>query len=155
MGSLLTNSEKQDLQNAFNNIHDTFARPIFYFQEAKTVVLNTVPSYNPIYGQAGPQATTKQTIKNVIQSGQFSARITYDTDRAEAYLSSPEIDSQLKLRLPDGYVRIKVDESGHNIIQKTKRVVFDGRRFSVESDVRPHGLFLPTYYTFFLLPTER
>ena len=155
MGSLLSDSEKDALQNAFNDIHDTFARPIYYFKEAKTVVLNTSPSYNPIYGQTTNQSPQQRTIKNVVQSGQFSARITYDTDRAESYVTSPEIDSQLKLRLPDGYVRIKVDASGNDIIQKTKRVDFDGRRFSVESDVRPHGLFKPTYYTFFLTPTEK
>ena len=34
MGSLLSDSEKDALQNAFNDIHDTFARPIYYFKEA-------------------------------------------------------------------------------------------------------------------------
>jgi hypothetical protein len=152
MSSLIPESEKTLLQEAFNDLHDTFARPVYYFKESKKVIIQTNPSYNPIYGQ-GQQFT--ESIKNVIDSGSFNARITYDTDKANSYINDPEIDSQLKLRLPDGYVRIKVDASGYNVIKKTKRVVFDERTFSIESDVRPHGLFTPSHYTFFLLPTEK
>ena len=152
MSSLIPDSEKQMLQQAFNDIHDTFSRPIYYFKEAKTVVLQTSPSFNPIYGQNN---SIKQTVKKTVHSGSFNARITYDTDKANSYISDPEIDSQLKLRLPDGYVRIKVDSSGYKTIKDTKRVLFDNRTFSIESDVRPHGLFKPTFYTFFLLPTEK
>jgi hypothetical protein len=152
MGNLISDSDKQALQNAFNDVHDTFARPIYYFKEAKTVVLSTNPSYNPIYQQNSFQ---KSTVKKVTQSGSFSARIKYDTDKSEGTVSSHEIDSQLKLRVPDGYVRIKVDEDGYNYLKTTKRLDFDGRRFSVESDVRPHGLFKPSFYTFFLLPIDK
>jgi len=151
MANLFTDAEKEALQNAFDDIHDTFSRPVYYFKEAKTVVLSTNPTFNPIYQQNNIQQTT---VKKVIQSGSFNARITYDTDRSESYVTSPEIDSQLKLRLPDGYVRIKVDPSGHETLKQTKRIDFDERRFSVESDVRPHGLFKPKYYTYFLLPTD-
>lgn len=152
MPNLIPDSEKQALQQAFNDIHDTFSRPVYYIKEAKTVVLQTSPTFNSIYSQG---SSLKQSVKKTINSGQFNARITYDTDKANSYLNDPEIDSQLKLRLPDGYVRIKVDSSGYNIIKKTKRVLFDQRTFSIESDVRPHGLFSPNYYTFFLLPTEK
>jgi hypothetical protein len=152
MGSLLTDSEKGELQNAFDDLHDTFARPVYYFKEAKTVVLSTNPSFNAIYQQNNIQKTT---VTKVIQSGSFNARITYDADRSQSYMSSPEIDSQLKLKLPDGSVRIKVDQSGYNTLKTTKRIDFDDRRFSIESDVRPHGLFKPSYYTFFLLPTDK
>ena len=152
MSSLISDSEKNLLQKAFDSVHDTFARPIYYFKEAQTVVLQTSPSFNSIYGQNNLKT---ETIKKVVQSGSFNARITYDTDKTNSYISDPEIDSQLKLRMPDGYVRIKVDSSGYNTIKETKRVIFDDRTFSIESDVRPHGLFKPSYYTFFLLPTEK
>ena len=152
MGSLLTDAEKDDLQKSFNDLHDTFARPVYYFKEAKTIVLSTNPGFNSIYQQNSIQSNT---VKKVIQSGSFNARITYDTDRSQTQINSPEIDSQLKLKLPDGYVRIKVDMSGYNTLTTTKRVDFDNRRFSIESDVRPHGLFEPNYYTFFLLPTDK
>jgi surface protein len=152
MGSLINSTQKNYLQSIFEHVHDTFSRPIYYYKEAKTLVLNTNPEFNPIYQQNGGDST--QTIKKVVQSGSFNARIQYDTDKSESFVSSHEIDSQLKLRVPDGYVRLKVDKNGLAQLRKTKRLEFDSRRFSVESDVRPHGLFEPSYYTFFLLPVD-
>jgi hypothetical protein len=152
MTSFLNSSQKGELQSVFQHVHDTFSRPVYYFKEAKSVVLTTNPSFNPIYQQT---SSPEQTIKKVIQTGEFQARIQYDTDKSEDRLSTHEIDSQLKLRIPDGYVRIKVDEVGYKQLKSTKRLEFDGRRFSVESDVRPHGLFTPSYYTFFLLPVDK
>lgn len=152
MANLIPDSEKRLLQKAFDDVHDTFARPVYYFKESKKVILQTNPQFNSIYGQ---NTDLKETVQKIVHSGQFSARIMYDTDKANSYLNDPEIDSQLKLRLPDGYVRMKVDASGYAIVKETKRIVFDQRTFSIESDVRPHGLFKPNYYTFFLLPTEK
>ena len=151
MASLLTAAQKAALQGAFNDLHDTFAREIYVYKEAKSISIATNPSYNAIYHQNAAQSKieTKQ-----VQSGSFMARITYDTDRAEQNISSPEIDSQLKIKIPDGTVRIKLDKTGYQYIKKAKRVDFDGRRFSITSDVRPNGLFEPNYYTFFLTPTE-
>ena len=151
MASLLTTAQNAALQSAFNDLHDTFAREIYIYKEAKRVVLATTPTFNPIYQQ---NLTQQEVVERQIQSGMFSARISYDTDRAESYVTSPEIDSQLKIKIPDGTVRIKLDKTGYQYIKKAKRVDFDGRRFSITSDVRPHGLFEPNYYTFFLTPTE-
>ena len=151
MASLLTSAQKAALQSAFDSVHDTFARDIYIFKEAKNVTISTSPNYNPIYGQ---NSNLPDTVTREVQSGVFQARILYNTDRAEPFVTAPQIDHQLKLKVPDGSVRIKLDKDGYEYIKKAKRVDFDGRRFSIESDVRPHGLFKPTYYTFFLLPTD-
>jgi len=151
MASLLTSAQKTALQSAFNDLHDTFAREIYIYKEAQTTVISTSPNYNAIYKQNNNQS---QTVSRKVVVKTFKARITYDTDRSQSTLTSPEIDSQLKLKMPDGYVRIKVGGDGYNYLKDSKRVEFDGRKFTIESDVRPHGLFEPTFYTFFLLPTE-
>jgi len=151
MANLLTHAQKAALQSAFNDIHDTFARDIFIYKEAQVTILSTNPNYNPIYQQNSNQS---QTVSRKVIKSSFKARITYDTDRSQSVLTSPEIDSQLKLKMPDGYVRIKVANDGYEYLKDAKRVEFDGRKFTIESDVRPHGLFEPTFYTFFLLPTE-
>jgi hypothetical protein len=151
MPSFLTDSEKSAMQSVFQDLHDTFARPIYYYKEAKKVVLSTNPKFNSIYQQ---NIAPKKTVQRIVQSGSFNARIQYDTDRSEATFEDPSVDSQLKIKMPDGYVRIKVDSDGHEILKSAKRLEFDERRFSVESDVRPHGLFTPNYYTYFLLPTS-
>lgn len=151
MTNLISEKYRNAMRSAMQDIHDTFSRPIYYFKEAKTVVLSTQPSYNPIYQQ---NSVTQQTFKRITQSGSFNARIQYDTDKSTDQFSSYQVNSQLKLKLPDGYVRIKVDYCGYEQLKSTKRLDFDGRRFSVESDVRPHGLFRPQHFTFYLLPTE-
>tara|TARA_R100000152_G_C6700377_1_gene130035 strand:+ start:253 stop:711 length:459 start_codon:yes stop_codon:yes gene_type:complete len=151
MASLLSSAQKTALQSAFNDLHDTFARDIFIYKEAQSTIISTNPSYNPIYQENNAQS---KTVKRKVISASFKARITYDTDRSQSNLTSPEVESQLKLKLPDGYVRIKVAKDGYDYLKDAKRVEFDGRKFSIESDVRPHGLFEPTHYTFFLLPTE-
>ena len=151
MASLLTSAQKAALQKSFDAVHDTFARDIYIFKEAKNVTISTTPNYNPIYGE---NTKLEKTVTRQVQSGVFQARILYNTDSNEPYVTAPQIDSQLKIKVPDGSVRIKVNKEGYEYIKKAKRVDFDGRRFSIESDVRPHGLFEPNYYTFFLLPTD-
>ena len=151
MASLLTTAQKAALQSAFDDIHDTFARDIYIYKEAKKISISTNPNYNPIYDK---NSSLSQSVTRQVQKQTFKARIMYDTDRAEPYLASPEIDSQLKIRVPDGTVRIKLAKDGYEYIKGAKRIELDGRKFSIESDVRPHGLFDPTYCTFFLLPTE-
>ena len=144
MASLLTSLQKAALQTAFEDLHDTFARDIYIFKEAKNIAISTNSNYNPIYDR---NSSLSQTITKEVQKKSFKARIMYNTDRAEPYLAAPEIDSQLKLKVPDGTVRIKIDKGGYEYIKEAKRIEFDGRRFSIESDIRPHGLFEPTYYT--------
>jgi|TARA_R110000824_G_scaffold182512_3_gene363443 hypothetical protein len=151
MASLLTSVQKAALQSAFDDVHDTFARDIYVFKEAKKIVISTDPNYNPIYDK---NSSLSKTVTKEVQRKTFQARVMYNVDRAEPYLSAPEIDSQLKLKIPDGTVRIKIDQAGYNYVKGSKRIELDGRRFTIESDVRPHGLFEPTYYTFFLMPTE-
>ena len=96
MASLLTAAEKAALQSAFDDLHDTFARDIYIFKEAKNVVMSTNPNYNPIYNQ---NSSLSQTVTKEVQKKTFRARIMYDTDRLEPYVSSPDIDSQLKLKV--------------------------------------------------------
>ena len=151
MASLLSSAEKSALQSAINDLHDTFARDIYIYREAESTIISTSPTYNSIYQENNIQS---KTISKKVISASFKARITYDTDRSQNNLTAPEVGSQLKLKLPDGYVRIKVAKDGYDYLKKAKRVEFDGRKFTIESDVRPHGLFEPTHYTFFLLPTE-
>jgi len=38
MGSLIPDSDKQSIANAFNDIHDTFARDIKFIKDAKKVI---------------------------------------------------------------------------------------------------------------------
>ena len=91
------------------------------------------------------------TIKREITEKVFKARILY-VGRQEEGLFDSEANAQIKVEKNVGSVRLKVDAVGYSYLKETKRVELDGRLFTISSDERPHGLFSPQYYTFYLKP---
>jgi hypothetical protein len=59
-------------------------------------------------------------------------------------------EDQIPARLELGMVRIKLDPAGASFISDAKRVQFDNDTFQIMTSKRPHGLFDPKWYTFFL-----
>jgi hypothetical protein len=149
MASLLTNAEKTTLNEAMDSLHDTFARDVQIIKEAKKTVTTTNAEFNSVYGTAG--ATTSITYVN--QSGTYKARVQY-LRQDEDYFSDGQLDSQLKIKMPAGSVRIKVSGDAHDYLKDAKRVQMDDRRFTIQSDYRPHGLFDARYYTYYLKPID-
>ena len=96
MASLISAAQKAAFQSAFNDLHDTFARTIYIYKEAQSTVISTNPKYNSIYQQ---NQSRSQVVSRKVVSSSFQARITYDTDRSQSNLTSPEVESQLKLKL--------------------------------------------------------
>ena len=131
------------------SLHDTFARDVQIIKEAVKTVSSPSSSFNSVYGTAG--ATT--SITYTPQSGTYKARIQY-LRQDEDYFSDSRVDSQLKIKMPAGSVRIKVSGDAHDYLNDAKRVQFDSRRFTIFSDYRPHGLFDARYYTYYLKPTD-
>lgn len=149
MASLLTTADKTTLSEAMDALHDTFARDVQIIKEAVKTVSSPSSSFNSVYGTAG--ATT--SITYTPQSGTYKARIQY-LRQDEDYFSDSRVDSQLKIKMPAGSVRIKVSGDAHDYLKDAKRVQFDSRRFTIFSDYRPHGLFDARYYTYYLKPTD-
>ena len=149
MGSLLTASEKETLNQAIDDLHETFARDIQIIKEAVKTVTTSNLQFNSVYGTAG----SSQSINYTPQSGTYKARVQY-LRQPEDYLTDSELDSQLKIKMPAGSVRIKVSGDAHLYLKDAKRVQFDDRRFTIHSDYRPHGLFDSRYYTYYLKPID-
>lgn len=84
----------------------------------------------------------------------IKARIDYGSPMNEDALAANPIDNKLKVMIPEGVVRIKLDKDGYDYIIGAKRIDLDGKRFFIDSAVRPHGLFDPKFYTFFLKAAE-
>ena len=74
----------------------------------------------------------------------------------EEYLSnsSAGTDSQNKIIMPNGSVKIVVDPKGYLFIKEARKVEFDGITFSIRSDGNPIGLFSNQYYEFLLTPID-
>ncbi len=146
--SLIDDANKEDMRKVMKSIHDTFARDIKFIKDAKRVILSTDPNYNYLYKSVRGSVST---IKREITEKVFKARILY-VGRQEEGLFDSEANAQIKVEKNVGSVRLKVDAVGYSYLKETKRVELDGRLFTISSDERPHGLFSPQYYTFYLKP---
>ena len=150
MASLITDAAKATMKAALETVHDTFARSIFVYKEAQRVLITTknenyIMLYNNVQG--------KQTsMKKEPVFEEFKATILYGTYQDEENVS--EANAQIKVELPVGSVRIKVKQDGYNYLKDAKRVTFDGKTFIMTGQDRPHGLFAPHLYSFYLQPAE-
>ena len=149
MPSLLTAAEKTTINEAMDDLHDTFARDIQVIKEAAKTVSSQSSQFNSVYGTAG----SSTSITYVTQSGSYKARVRY-LRQDEEYFSDSQLDSQLKIKMPAGSVRLKVSGDAHDYLKDAKRIQLDNRRFTIFSDYRPHGLFDARYYTYYLKPID-
>lgn len=148
MGSLISDSDKSELEKVINSMHDTFAREIYAYKEAKKVIVSS-NKFHGLYSNVQGE----QKVENVPQYQTFKARIYYSDKQGEENVGG-DVGMQIKVERPKGEVRIKIDQAGYDYMKDAKRIEFDGRMFVVNSDVRPHGLFTPTYYTLYLKPVD-
>lgn len=144
--SYISTNEKNFINDAFDNIHETFARTITVISNPKLTVISSSPTYNYFYDKDSSAAETVQYAEN---KQTFKARIKYINNSLD---QMPGSSSQDKLMVPAGTVKIKVAEEGYLILKEARKVEFDGRRYSIVSDNKPYGLFGPKYYSFFLSP---
>lgn len=146
--SLLSDIEKNQLNNVIADVHETFARPITVYKEASQVVIITDPNFNPLYNNAG-QTTS---IINTPVYKQFKARILYNDDIAKQYWSESAVNTQIKLEAVVGTIRLKIRAEDYEYIKDARRFDLDGRRFVLNSSFKGHGLFDNQYYTLYLKP---
>ena len=150
MASLLTDAEKTTCNNAMDDLHDTFARDVTVYKDAIVTVSSPSQSYNTIYGNAG--ATTPITYTP--QSSTVSARLLYGKNYTEDYFASSQSDSQLKIFLPEGEVRMIFKAADYTTVSQAKRIEFDSQKFAIDSDFRAHGVFGVKFYTIYLKPVS-
>lgn len=150
MGSLISDAVKAAMESAIGDIHDTFARDITCVKEANRVILSTDPNYNFLYKNVKGSVTT---VQRKINSKIIKARILY-IGRQNEELFDGQTAAQIKIEQVVGEVRIKVGKEDYDYLKGTKRVEFDGRMFTMTSDERPHGIFSPHFYTFYLKPID-
>ena len=146
--SLLSASEKSQLNAAFDDIHETFAREITVYKEASQIVIITDPNFNPLYNTAGQ--TTSYVNTPIYRT--FKARIFYNDDFTKDYWENSNVNGQIKMQTVTGSVRIKMRAEDYDFIKDGIRFDIDGKRFVLISSLRPHGLIGVQYYTIYLKP---
>ncbi len=150
--SYLTDAEKASLTADFAAAVDTWMRPLTIWQEPQKMVVISDVNYNPI--EAYNQNNTEITNIPVFYS--VSGRILWDKQQewkyALPYTSRGKDEGQLKAKdQTTRACRLKVDQSGYNLLLTAKKVEIDGVLMDPESQPRPHGLFYPTFYTLYFV----
>lgn len=138
MSSLLTTAQQASYKIALNSVFDTFARPFLAYVEAQQVTISTDINWSR-FGQHDQNVLSPPVTP---QAYLLTGCIRYANNQPYDYMGPypGAAAEQLKLRESDGKVRIKVEASGHAIMQQAKRVVLDGMPFEIESSPRPHGI---------------
>lgn len=154
MTSLLTAAEKAQCEAAIASVADTFSRPLVIVRMAEQIVISDSPAHSFIWPQAPANTPT-----NVIPvTGVYQGRIWYERRQPLDLLNSTQASrigsDQINVQVQDGTARLKLDPAGATFIAGAERVQFDGNTFTIESTARPHGVFTPQYYTYWLKRTQ-
>jgi hypothetical protein len=150
VASLITNTIKTNMKAALETVHDTFARSIFVYKEAQRMLITTKnQNYNMLYNNVRGK---QESLSNAPVVQEFKATILYGTYQDEENVA--EANAQIKVELPVGSVRIKVKQDAYDYLKSAKRVTFDGKTFTMTGQDRPHGLFTPHLYSFYLQPVD-
>jgi hypothetical protein len=147
--SYLSEATKTWANDQFNNLHETFKRPITIWKTAEQIIIAQNPENNWMFASAPFNSETVV----VQQSGVFGARILYGKKEALTPINSIQFRNtteQNNLWLQEGEVRIRLDPTGTAFLQGAKKVTFDDTVFEIVTSKRPHGLFTPNFNDFTL-----
>lgn len=144
MASLLTASEKANVQSALSDIHDTFARDIYIFVEEASSVPAEL-NFNPLYGRA--KNTSEISSDMALTKYTYSARIYYENKQKEELVDG---HADMNLVASDGKIRIKVKSDAYEKIKISSRIEVDNNLYVVDSDPKIIGPFDAQFYSIYL-----
>jgi hypothetical protein len=148
MSSLIADTEKTEMNAEILNVFDTFKRPITVYSEPEKTIIYT----NCNFSRFGDNGQNNCEPINTPLATVIDACILYDKQQRYPYIDAS--DGQIKIKNAAGRVRIKVAAENYSLMAKAKSFELDGFSFRPYTTARPHGLFTPILYTFFLERTE-
>jgi hypothetical protein len=152
MPSLISTARQNAVTKVLKDLHDTFSKEVIAYKNAVAVCNAPSSSYNSIYDNAGP--STSVTYTEIKQT--FMARIYFVKSDQEFFYNGRGLNgSNDKLILPQGFVKIIVEQDAYEFIKESRKVEFDGVLYSVRSagnHANPEGLFNYNLYEFHLTP---
>ena len=142
--NLIDSSMRDNIRSALEDVHETFAREIKIFKRKAEVFVATTSTYNALY------ARLKNEKKPLHQVEEFTvkARIDYIDRQEKSALSG--MNAQVNVALPEGMVRLKIDEEGFTHLKTASRVEIDGDLYELISDSAKTGPFSVHYYVMYL-----
>lgn len=143
---------KTNVEQGFEDIFDTFARPITFtlYKTPQETILSLDSNFNSDWGNVGPVSDGTITYTEV--KSDFSARIWY-----------LDYEQQIKLFYFEGQdtegvradrtiskVKIQLKEDGATFIASAKKAIFLGQYWNIISDPKSVGIFGFKYYNYIL-----
>jgi hypothetical protein len=147
MAGFIDETQKQNIKDIVDRIHDTFARPIVVYNQGEKISMSTTGGYNSLY-KRNPTVPKIEVVQN---SRIIYARIQYKTFDQEVFYQE---SSQEKIIIPQGSIYIKVNYDDYLFVKVAKTIELDGLTYAIKSPGKPEGMFGPQYYKFLLIPLE-
>ena len=139
--NLVPENMRQEVRAALENVHETFSREITIFKrKTESFVATTDSTYNALYSRLKNQ---QGGLSRVSQT-KIKARIDYIDRQERAPIAG--LNAQVNVPLPDGSVRLKIDEAGYKILKQSSSVEIDGRLYELMSDSAKTGPFSVQYF---------
>ncbi len=138
MDGLLSDSEKNQYDDALASVFWTFSRPFQLFINAQVATISTSFTYSPFDDHSQNAAITANNTQVVPQLYTVTGCILYDNKQPWEYSDPSSVAD--KIRESQGVVRIKVEATGNALLRQCKMVNLDGFDFTLNSNARPHGL---------------
>lgn len=147
--SLISESQKLNLKDSFDSIHQTFKKSIKIFYSSKIVSISTSEKNSQIYREK-----IRRENQVEIREDSIDARILFSEEKSSLQEGSFSSQDQIKFELPKNTVRIKVSSQDFAKIKDAEIFEIDGSKYKNKSVEKPHGLFGFDYYTIFLEKTD-
>ena len=150
----MTSAQRTEYRGVLDDVFWTFARAFDMYVSANTAVISTSQTYSR-FGQHDQNAAIDGDNPAVTpQVYTLTGCITYAKDQPYRYTTLGDV-GDLKLRMNEGEVNIKVDATGDALLSQVKMVKLDGFNFTLTSNARPHGLLgVPTRWSYTLTKTN-
>jgi|TARA_A200000159_G_C7242955_1_gene305390 hypothetical protein len=143
--NLIDSEMRSQIEEALDDVHETFAKEIKIFQrKTETFVATSTSTYNALYNRLKNE---QKTLGKVTETS-AQARVEYINTTEDSRLSGTS--AQTNLILPDGSVRLKIDSDGYQKIKRASKVEIDEKLYELVSDSGFTGPFETKYHVLYL-----
>jgi len=144
---LFDSTDKNEINEAFKLIHDTFKKTITVFHKAQKTITPNI-EHNSIYGRAGSTENITYTTVTYDISAEVNFADKMDRENISQNKTVTRVD------LPAGSIKVTIYKDDLSTIQKAQRIEYLNKKYHRISDLRPQGFFDPEYYSFYAEPIE-
>lgn len=148
MSDFLNDKDREEIEACIDYVHDEFAKDIMIYNDSKMKTAVVETSFNKFYNRNGSgDRTSTREIQKIAGKG----RILHGDPRLDLW-ADPSVKSQLRIKIPTGGARLRVDKATYDILKEAKRVTIieEDVRYTISSHFRPHGVFNNRYYDLYL-----